>query len=64
MVLAVPAAEFDAALRALHSVPETRAARHIGEVRAESIAPVIVRRALGPDQPLDEPLGAPLPRIC
>jgi hypothetical protein len=24
----------------------------------------VVRRLLGPEIPLDEPLGAPLPRIC
>ena len=28
------------------------------------IAPVTIRRALGHPIPLDEPAGAPLPRIC
>jgi hydrogenase expression/formation protein HypE len=64
MVVAVPEAGVDAALAVLRQVPETRQAVRIGEVRSRSLAPVIVRRALGQDQPLDEPLGAPLPRIC
>lgn len=36
----------------------------IGRVQARAISPVLVERGLGRAVPLDEPLGAPLPRIC
>ena len=38
-------------------------ARVIGRAQARSLSPVVVRRAAGIDQPLDEPLTM-LPRIC
>jgi hydrogenase expression/formation protein HypE len=36
----------------------------IGRVQARAISPVLVERGLGRAVPLDEPIGAPLPRIC
>ena len=64
MVIALPQEAVDASLDILHRRAETRQAARIGEVRAREAAPVIVTRLLGIEQPLDEPLGAPLPRIC
>ncbi len=64
MVVAVPRGSTGDALRALQSVAETAHAKCIGEVGPRSLAAVVVRRALGRQVPLDEPLGAPLPRIC
>lgn len=64
MVLAVPPQAATAALDALRQLPECAGAARIGHVQPRALAPVIVRRALGPEMPLDEPPGAPLPRIC
>jgi hypothetical protein len=36
----------------------------VGAVAERTLFPVTVRRVLGREQPLDEPLGATLPRIC
>jgi hydrogenase expression/formation protein HypE len=41
-----------------------RQAAVIGSVEPKRIVPVTIRGILGRDRPLDEPLGAPLPRIC
>ncbi len=64
MVVAVPAGAAEAAVAVLRSVAETSGAVAIGQVETRSVAPVVVRRALGQAVPLDEPLGSPLPRIC
>ena len=64
MVLAVPQDRTEEALSALRSVPESAGAVRVGEVRQQRLAPVVVRRALGQELALDEPVGAPLPRIC
>ncbi|WP_299463036.1 hydrogenase expression/formation protein HypE [uncultured Gimesia sp.] len=64
MVIAVKQGAAAAALKVLHSLPETAGALLIGTVTPRGIAPVTVRRTLGPEQPLDDPLGSPLPRIC
>lgn len=64
MVVAVRADEAPAALAALRSTRDGKNAAQIGEVRARGAIPVIVKRALGREQPLIEPAGAPLPRIC
>lgn len=53
-----------AALESLRSVPVSARAAIIGTVAARGICPVTVQRSLGTPQPLDEPSGAPLPRIC
>lgn len=63
-VLAVPAGQSDQALAALRTVVASQDARRIGRLVPRGISPVTVRRALGRHQPLDEPLGALLPRIC
>jgi len=64
MILAVPAREASRVCQVLHQIPVTRGATIIGEVRTRKFAPVLVRRALGQEVPLEDPLGAPLPRIC
>ena len=43
---------------------ESREAALIGCVEEQRLAQVVVRRGFGRLQPLDEPSGAPLPRIC
>lgn len=64
MLVAVAAEYADAALAALRTTEVARQAQMIGEVTPLDVAPVLVRRLLGRVQPLDEPQGAPLPRIC
>jgi hydrogenase expression/formation protein HypE len=64
LVAAVAPHEADIALEAMRSVPTSSQAAQIGEVRTPGTIPVLVRRTLGREQPLIEPSGAPLPRIC
>jgi hydrogenase expression/formation protein HypE len=64
MVLAVSREQVATALDALRAVQQTVGAKAVGTVKARTLFPVTVRRLLGREQPLDEPLGAPLPRIC
>jgi hydrogenase expression/formation protein HypE len=64
MVVAVPAAEADWALTVLRGVAETANAVRIGRVEPRRVAAVVVERGTGQRIPLDEPIGAPLPRIC
>jgi hydrogenase expression/formation protein HypE len=64
MVVAVQANEAPAALTALRSIHDGKDAAQIGEVRARGAVPVVVKRPAGREQPLIEPAGAPLPRIC
>jgi hydrogenase expression/formation protein HypE len=64
MVLAVPAGQSAAAIEVLRSVPISAAATRIGQVIPRTLAPVLVNRALRRLVPLDEPSGAPMPRIC
>jgi hydrogenase expression/formation protein HypE len=64
MVVAVRAGQSGAALKALHSVAESSRAVVIGKVEPRGLAPVIVERVTGCAVPLDEPVGAQLPRIC
>ena len=52
------------AATALRHVPGCEQATIIGEVQSRGISPVTIRRTFGSPQPLDEPSGAPLPRIC
>ena len=52
------------ALDRMRQHPLGRAAAVIGEVSAKSPAQVLVRGPLGGLRVLDEPSGAPLPRIC
>lgn len=64
MVLAVPDGWGSRTVEVLRTLAPASEASVIGKVVAQRIAPVIVRRILGTEQPLDEPLGSPLPRIC
>lgn len=64
MVAAVQQGFGQRAIDALRSVPIARQASLIGQVQERRVSAVIVRRGLGRYLPLDEPLGAPLPRIC
>ena len=64
MVVAVPAAFCDRAIDVLRQVAETSRSVRIGRVRSRGLAAVVVMRGSRQQIPLDEPLGAPLPRIC
>jgi len=64
LVVAVEQGSSRAALEAIRTVSEGAGASQIGVIVPGSINPVVVRRALGSDQPLDDPLGTPMPRIC
>jgi hydrogenase expression/formation protein HypE len=64
MVLAVQEADVSATLAVLRSTTIGSQACVIGQVVPRDIVPVVVKRVLGRTQPLDDPLGAPQPRIC
>lgn len=64
MVVAVPAESVDDAVQVLRRVAVSGAAVEIGSLVERRVTPVAVRRSLGQLIPLDEPSGAPLPRIC
>jgi hydrogenase maturation factor len=63
MVVAVTQGAGDKAVEVLKRADYGQAAV-IGWIEPKKIVPVVVRGLLGRDRPLDEPLGAPLPRIC
>ncbi len=63
-VAAVSEAAASNCLMALRSIPEFQDAAIIGHVTSKRLTPVSVTRAFGPPVPLDEPGGAPFPRIC
>jgi hydrogenase expression/formation protein HypE len=64
MAIAVPTGCGNAAAEALRERPDSHAAAHIGRAIERTVAPVTVRRLLGRLQPLDDPVGRLLPRIC
>jgi hydrogenase expression/formation protein HypE len=64
MLVAVPSGTSDTALAALRTVDICRHAAVVGHIEQRRLSPVLVVRGLGRAQPLDEPLGALLPRIC
>lgn len=64
IVAAVSECAAEKTLAALRRVEGCEQAAIIGVVRPKGICPVTIRRTLGSPQPLDEPSGAPLPRIC
>jgi hydrogenase expression/formation protein HypE len=64
MVIAVEPEGAETALAALRSRSISRQAAIIGQVAPRSIAPVVIQRALGKTQPLDDPAGRLMPRIC
>lgn len=63
MIAALPAGTGQQAADVLRQIPPFNNATVIGQVSRPQLAPVIVYR-LGQPMPLDEPLGALLPRIC
>jgi len=63
-VAAVAASAAEQALTTLQQQCGCHDARIIGQVVDRQPAPVIIQRLLGNWQSLDEPAGAPLPRIC
>lgn len=64
MLIAVDAAAEVDTIAALRADSETGSAVCIGHVGDRTVAPVTIRRLLGGEQPVDEPTGAMLPRIC
>jgi hydrogenase expression/formation protein HypE len=63
-VAAVKPAAQKRALEVLRSLSVSAQAQVIGTVIAKRSSPVVIERMLGSLQPVDEPTGAPLPRIC
>jgi hydrogenase expression/formation protein HypE len=64
MVVAVPQGQASCAIDVLRRVHETSQAVCIGRVESRGLAAVVVERGTRQKIPLDEPVGAPLPRIC
>lgn len=64
MLVAVAKGAGRQAVELLRDLPGCEQASLIGKVTSRQSSPVTVERMLGILQPLDEPLGAPLPRIC
>jgi hydrogenase expression/formation protein HypE len=64
MVVAVPQVETRRAIEVLRGVSETTHSVRIGRVEPRGLGAVVVERGTGQLIPLDEPIGAPLPRIC
>jgi hydrogenase expression/formation protein HypE len=64
MLVAVPGEAARAALTALRTCDVSSRSVLIGRVEPRGPAAVVIHRALGGPLPLDEPAGAPLPRIC
>lgn len=64
MLVAVPPGYGEAAVKAMRTVDISARATVIGRAQPKELSPVLIQRGLGRFQPLDEPLGAPLPRIC
>jgi len=64
MVVAVPAGFSQSAMDVLRGISETAGSACIGRVAPRGLAAVLVERGAGQSIPLDEPFGAPLPRIC
>lgn len=63
-VAAVAPHAVDRAIAALRAVQVSSQARVIGEVIERGRAAVVIERLFGRLHPVDEPAGAPLPRIC
>jgi hydrogenase expression/formation protein HypE len=64
MVVAVAPGAGDAAVDELRRLPQYRDAARVGAVLPAGLASVVIGRGLGNEVPLDEPAGAPMPRIC
>jgi len=64
LVAAVAPDVAEQAVEALRRHPQSAGAAVIGSAVERTICPVTIRRTLGREQPVDEPTGAMLPRIC
>lgn len=64
LLAAVAPADAERALAAIQSVANFERAAIVGIARQRGVVPVVVRRGSSREQPLIEPTGAPLPRIC
>jgi len=64
LVAVVASADAERALTTLRALPLGANAARVGRVVETNRAEVVVRSALGSLRVLDEPAGAPLPRIC
>jgi len=64
VVLAVEPGQVNGALQILQASEQGRQAAVIGEVRPRQSVPVVVMGPMGRERVLEEPAGAPLPRIC
>ena len=64
MVVAIAESDVEKALGALRKTEIAANATRIGYARKKGAAAVTIRRGLGIEIALDEPSGAPLPRIC
>ena len=64
MLLAIAKEDAANAVQALRESEISREATIIGEVQVRKSAPVTIRRLLGIEQPIDEPVGSQFPRIC
>ena len=64
MLLAIAKEDAANAVQALRESEISREATIIGEVQDRKSAPVTIRRLLGIEQPIDEPVGSQFPRIC
>ena len=64
MVVAVAAGYGANAITALHQTSQAPDAAIIGTVTKRAVAPVVLNRVLGNQHALDDPHGAPTPRIC
>jgi hydrogenase expression/formation protein HypE len=64
MVIAVPQGCAKRAIEILGEVRETAGSVCVGHAGPRGLAAVLVERIAGQKIPLDEPIGAPLPRIC
>jgi hydrogenase expression/formation protein HypE len=64
LVAVVDAEYVDSGLAALRQIAGAESAAVIGEIQPSAICPVTIQRLFGSPKPLDEPAGAPLPRIC
>ncbi|MEZ6133477.1 MAG: hydrogenase expression/formation protein HypE [Pirellulaceae bacterium] len=63
-VAAVEPSALPQAMAVLRSFPVSAKSQVIGTVLTKMSSPVVIERLLGSLQPVDEPSGAPLPRIC
>jgi hydrogenase expression/formation protein HypE len=64
VVMAVDPSVCKAVLDALRPLAGCEEVARIGTAKPRGICPVTIRRLMGIELPLDEPAGAPLPRIC